>query len=143
MSRSGYVDDCGDYIYLYRATVQRSIRGKRGQKFLQELARAMDQMPDKKLIAEELIDEQGAMCTIGVVCKARNIDVEGVDVHDPDTVGQLVNISRAMAAEIEYENDELGPQNETPEQRWVRMRKWVSDNLKQATPTEEAFGKDW
>lgn len=132
MSRSGYSDD-GDNLNLYRGTVERAIKGKRGQTFLRELAEAMDEMPIKRLIANELISSGGEMCTIGVVCKARGLDVKGVDVEDPNHVGQLVNISMSMAAEIEYENDEriqYDNMSETPEQRWARMRKWVTENLK-------------
>lgn len=136
MSRSGYSDDC-DYLDLYRATVDRSLAGKRGQFFLRELAGAMDAMSEKRLIENELISEQGEMCTIGVICKKREIDVSRIDVGDPERVGKLVNISRSMAAEIEYENDESGPTNETPEQRWVRMRKWVDDNLIEPQQSEE------
>lgn len=133
MSRSGYSDDC-DYMDLYRATVERSIKGKRGQAFLLELAEAMDEMPEKRLIADELVTDSGQVCAIGVVCKARGIDVTGVDIHDPDRVGQLVGISRSMAAEIEYENDERPYRDETPEERWTRMRRWVDENLKPEVP---------
>lgn len=129
MSRSGYSEE-GDYLFLYRATVERAIQGKRGQTFLRELAKALDEMPEKRLIANKLISKNGEMCTIGVVCNARNIDVSDVDVEDSERVGQLVNIAQAMAAEIEYENDENGPHNETAEQRWTRMRGWVTENLK-------------
>lgn len=129
MSRSGYCDDGdGDYLNLYRATVDRAIAGKRGQIFLKELAVAMDAMPEKRLITDELITETGEMCTIGVLCKAKGLDVSKVNVYDSDKVGALVNISRSMAAEIEYENDERF-HCETPEQRWTRMRKWVENNL--------------
>lgn len=132
MSRSGYSDEYGDdnYLHLYRGMVERTLRGKRSQAFLKELAKAMDEMSEKKLIANKLISEEGQMCTIGVVCKARGIDVSEVDVEDADKVGSLVNIARSIAAEIEYENDEGGRYNETPEQRWVRMRSWVTENLK-------------
>ncbi len=130
MSRSGYVDDFyGPEANLYRASVDRAIQGKRGQSFLQELAAAMDAMPDKRLIHSELISEPGEMCTIGVVCKKRGLDVSGVDVEDPERVGSLVGIARSMAAEIEYENDDCGRHDETPEQRWIRMRKWVESSL--------------
>lgn len=132
MSRSGYCED-GDFddnsLYLYRATVDRSLAGKRGQTFLKELARAMDAMPEKKLIRSELVTETGEVCTIGVVCKARGLDVSKVDEYCPEEVGKLVGIARSMAAEIEYENDDCGPDSETPEQRWTRMRKWVEDNI--------------
>ena len=128
MSRSGYTDDC-ENLELYRATVERAIKGKRGQAFLRELAAAMDAMPDKVLIAQDLIDEAGDVCAIGSVCKARGLDVRGVDPECPSTVGRLVGISRSMAAEIEYLNDEDGPGGETPEQRWTRIRKWVDRHL--------------
>lgn len=129
MSRSGYSDE-GDYLELYRYTVERSITGKRGQAFLRELAKGMDEMTEKRLIADELVTATGEVCAIGVVCKARGLNTADVDFHDADAVGKLVGISRAMAAEIEYENDEAR-QDETPEKRWVRMRKWVDNNLEQ------------
>lgn len=128
MSRSGYSDDC-DYMNLYRATVDRAINGKRGQAFLRELAQAMDAMPEKRLIAEELVTDSGEVCAIGVVCKARGIDTAGVDFYNAYRVGQLVGISSSMAAEIEYKNDESGPHDQTPEERWIRMRKWVDEQI--------------
>lgn len=131
MSRSGYIDDFDDpnLINLYRGTVFRACKGKRGRAFLTELAKAMDAMPEKRLIENELINEQGECCTIGVVCKSRGIDVSGIDVDDSELVGANVGIARSMAAEIEYLNDEDGPVDETPEQRWVRMRNWVETCL--------------
>lgn len=138
MSRSGYHDDCdSNYLYLYRAVVERTINGKRGQSFLRELASVMDAMPEKRLISSELIMENGEMCTIGTVCKSRGLDMHGVDVEDAESVGRLVGISRSMAAEIEYENDETGPVNETPEQRWERMRKWVEKSLRPPRQAKE------
>lgn len=128
MSRSGYSDD-GDYLNLYRATVDRAINGKRGQAFLRELAKSMDEMPDKRLIANELVTEAGEVCAIGVICKARGINTAEVDFYDADEVGKLVGISRSMAAEIEYENDERVSREETPEKRWARMRKWVDEQI--------------
>lgn len=134
MSRSGYSDDGdGNYLYLYRSVVDRAINGKRGQAFLQELAAAMDAMPEKRLIANELVTADGQVCAIGVVCKSRGIDVRDVDLEDADKVGSLVGIARSMAAEIEYENDERC-HNETPEERWTRMREWVSDNIAKTQP---------
>lgn len=138
MSRSGYTDD-GDYINLYRAAVERAINGKRGQSFLQEMAKAMDEMPEKRLIASELIAESGEVCAIGSVCKARGLDVSKVDCYDADEVCSLVGISRAMASEIAFENDERR-RDETPEQRWVRMRKWITENLMTA-PRGEGVGE--
>lgn len=135
MSRSGYSDDCDDHwqSIMWSGAVKSAIRGKRGQAFLRELADAMDAMPDKSLIEDELINKEGHCCTIGVVCKARGISVEGVDVYDAGAVGKLVGIARSMAAEIEYYNDEWGSHNQTPQERWKRMRKWVDEHIKVAS----------
>jgi len=130
MSRSGYSSDCqGAELNLYRAAVDSAMRGKRGQEFLRDLAIAMDDMDDQVLIHGELIDEAGACCTIGVVCKARGLDVDEVDVEEPAAVGRLVGIARSMAAELEFMNDEAGKVNETPAERWTRMREWVRGQI--------------
>lgn len=132
MSRSGYHDDGDDTLALgrWRAQVASAIRGRRGQSFLKELAAAMDAMPEKILITGELINPEGDCCAIGVVCKARGLDVRQVDEHAPDEVGRFVDIAHQLAAEIAYENDEYGLRNETPEQRWARMRAWVSEQIR-------------
>lgn len=130
MSRSGYSEEC-EFLELYRANVDRAIRGKRGQAFLREMAAAMDAMPEKILIAEELINADGQCCAIGTVCKARGLDVSKVYDDDPGSVAKAVGISQAMAAEIAFENDdELYNYNESsPESRWIRMREWIDTNL--------------
>jgi len=128
MSRSGYSYDC-ENLELYRAAVDRAIHGKRGQAFLRELVMVLDEMPEKILISEELINESGQCCAIGAVCKARSLDVSKIDYWDPDSVARSIGVARSMAAEIEYENDEGSYKVETPQDRWARMRKWASDNL--------------
>ncbi len=131
MSRSGYSDDC-ENINLYRGTVERSICGKRGQIFLKGLARALDEIPAKRLISGKLITDTGEVCTIGAYCKTQNILTKETDPHDSKAVGSLVNISWQMAAEIEFLNDDdFGIYSETPEQRWIRMREWVDENITQ------------
>lgn len=128
MSRSGYSDDY-EHMNLYRATVDRAIKGKRGQAFLQDLAKAMDEMPVKRLISNELVTEEGEVCAIGAVCKKRGLDAN-IDFEDRDQVARLVGIAPCLAAEIEFENDEAYPAyKETPEEKWTRMRKWVDDQL--------------
>jgi len=127
MSRSGYSDDC-DNLELYRATVDRALHGKRGQAFLKELAAAMDAMPEKILIAGELINEHGECCAIGAVCKARAIDVSKIWYDEPDNVAKAIGVARSMAAEIAYMNDEW-TNDATPHERWKRMRRWVEENI--------------
>ncbi len=134
MSRSGYSDDYdSNYANLYRGIVDRAFKGKRGYAFLVELAKAMDETPkeNQRLIAHDLVRKDGEVCAIGVVCKARGLDVSKVDIEDAESVGKAVGISRSMAAEIEYMNDEFGRTNETPEERWIRMRKWIQECIDQ------------
>ena len=130
MSRSGYDDDIDDPLVLgrWRAQVRSSIRGKRGQAFLRELAAAMDAMPERVLIADELINQAGDCCAIGVVCKTRGIDVSKIDYDEPIEVADAVGITDQMVREIEYENDE-GAWRETDEHRWQRMRRWVASQI--------------
>lgn len=131
MSRSGYVDDyddagCGN---LWRANVDRAIGGKRGQKFLREMADALDAMPMKELVKDNIVQDSEHVCAIGSVAIARQLDVSQLDVEDAGAVAKTFGIARALACEIAYENDEVGVYNETPADRWARMRKWVSDHL--------------
>jgi hypothetical protein len=129
MNRSGYSEEFDPFkAGRWQLAVERAIRGKRGQAFLRELAKAMDEMPEKVLIADELIDNDGYCCAIGVVCQARGVDVSTVDYEDARSVAKAVGIARAMAAEIEFEND-FDCRRETPEQRWKRMRLWVDKHL--------------
>lgn len=134
MSRSGYQSDWdggGSHPELYRNAVDNAIGGKRGQKFLRELAVEMDSMEAKELIAGALVTEDGECCAMGVICKARKILVDGIDETDSDYVADLLGIAPSMAKEIAYENDEFNyTSKETPSQRWVRMRKWVADHLR-------------
>ncbi len=130
MSRSGYSEDIADVLAAGRwsARVNNAIRSRRGRAFLTELAAAMDAMPVKELIADELIDDEGSCCAIGVVCKARGVSVNGVNVEDSAQVASLVDIAEPLAAEIEFQNDEVvcyWDRNETPAERWCRMRRWV------------------
>lgn len=130
MSRSGYREDC-EYLALYRGTVERIIGGRKGQAFLRELAAALDAMPVKELIAEELINAQGQCCTLGAVAVARSLDVQRLDYEDPPSVGKALGIAWQLAAEIAYENDEALRRRESPPERWVRMRQWVGENIRE------------
>lgn len=126
MSRSGYSEDC-DNLALWRGAVVSSIRGKRGQQLLRDLAEAMDAMPVKELIANEL-QAEGGYCALGVVGAKRGIDMKDIDPHESEVVSNTFNISSALAKEIAFVNDDdFGYQQETPAERWARVRKWVAD----------------
>jgi len=132
MSRSGYSDSCeGWELIMWRGAVARAIRGKRGQSFLKEVLAALDALPEKKLIESELVHD-GQCCTLGAVALKRGIDVSKVDAYDYERVADVFDIARALAQEIEYENDEGTYRAETPEERFVRMRQWVTSHIKEA-----------
>lgn len=143
MSRSGYTDDC-DNLAMWRGQVASAIRGKRGQKLLRDLAEAMDAMPEKVLIANALA-QGGAYCALGVVGAKRGVNMAEIDPEDPHQVSKAFDIAEQMAQEIAYINDEIGDDYqkvdgkwlyvpETPAARWIRVRKWVSEQLRKPSP---------
>jgi hypothetical protein len=142
MSRSGFSDDYEEEfpgeVELASARVARSIAGKRGQAFLQRLLAEMDKMPVKALHAE-LFAEGDKVCALGVVAKARGVDMSTWDPEDDDTpiyAGEALNIATPMAREIIWLNDECSPRNETPSTRFDRVRTWVISNLAPPAPAE-------
>jgi len=143
MSRSGYSEDGDDNwsLICWRGAVNSALRGKRGQAFLRELGEALDAMPVKRLVAEEL-QADGEFCTLGVIGQARGLDLATIDPDDSELVASSFGIAEAMAREIVWENDEhpgvydaqCGWRRESPEERWSRMRNWVDSQIVKVTP---------
>ncbi len=132
MSRSGYSEDLDDWdLIRWRGQVASAIRGKRGQTFLSDLMKALDELPEKLLIAGELQDGEGDVCAIGALGKARGLDMSNLDPEDYDAVATVFGIAHQLAQEVVYTNDEDGQYGETPQQRYARMRKWVASLLKE------------
>lgn len=154
MSRSGYTDDDDDGRRgLWRGAVASSLRGKRGQAALHDLAQAMDTMPVKALAAESLVNASGELCTLGVLGQSRGMDVSQFDPDDWAAVAKAFGLSQAMVREIVYLNDErytpyewerievFGPirhyndrapwqrvdHDDPGARRWQYMRKWVAE----------------
>jgi hypothetical protein len=128
MSRSGYSDDCDGWALIrWRGAVASAIRGKRGQAFLNEMLAALDAMPYRELIAENLEMPDGSVCAIGAVGKCRGVDMSEIDPEDRDAVAAVFGIPPALAAEIMYENDEC--LYWAPEHRWQYMRSWVASQI--------------
>lgn len=138
MSRSGYVDDCEQWdLIRWRGAVAKVIRSKRGQAFLLEMWRAMQALPEKKLIADAL-EQDGAVCAIGSVGKARGVDMSGIDPEDYDAIAATFGIQSKLAQEIMFMNDEAWWQAD-PEARFLNMKKWIEDNL---LPVDEQFVRE-
>jgi len=62
-------EDFGGQFELWQANCRRSLQGKAGQSALQELEAALLAMPDKRLIANKLIDAEGDVCSLGALAK--------------------------------------------------------------------------
>jgi hypothetical protein len=144
MSRSGYSDD-NENVAMWRGMVASATRGKRGQQFFKELLAALDAMPEKRLIADQLEEgPAGEVCAIGALGRAKGVDMRAMDPEDAAPVAAAFNIAECLAQEVVYMNDEYQryywdpyergkPQQrheETPEQRWTRMREWVVKQIR-------------
>ncbi len=146
MSRSGYVDD---YNPLWRGIIYSATRGKRGQRFFRELVTALDAMPEKRLVANELEDEEtGAVCALGCLARAKGAPLDPDDTYDHEKLGKTFDIAEQLAQEVMYENDDgfhaYPRREETPEERWTRVRAWAAkqirlreDELLDATDVED------
>lgn len=137
---------------MWRGMVASATRGKRGQSFFRDLLAALDAMPEKRLITDQLQESPtGEVCAIGALGKARGIDMTGMDPECPEQVAPAFNIAECLAQEVVYMNDEHsqyiyvelpGPpptpwrqhdhlrHDITPEERWQHMRDWVSKQIR-------------
>lgn len=115
---------------MWRGAVKRAIQGKRGQAFLAEMLAALDALPQKRLIEERLI-EGGEVCAIGSVGLKRGLDMSGLDVENHDQLAKAFGIAPALVQEIEFINDDdfRCSSQESPEQRFARVRAWVARHL--------------
>lgn len=136
MGRSGYSEDC-ENLQLWRGAVKRAIRGKRGSAFLKDLIAALDAMPERKLIAHELIQD-GEVCAIGSVGLVRGIDMTKLNVEDPDQLAKAFGIAPALVQEIEFMNDDdfcvWRSHPDDPAKRWQHMRDWAERMINGGDP---------
>lgn len=153
MSRSGYSDDYDDDPLAtgrWRAQVASSIRGKRGQKFLRDLIEALDALPEKELIANELADESGCVCALGALGRKRSVDLATVDTEDYDQLGNLFDIAHQLAQEVMYENDEAVDEYRWdyvticgPMRRYEHHQKSVRIPIANAAQRRWQYMRDW
>lgn len=130
MSRHNYSDDIDQWALIkWRGQVASAIKGKRGQRLLLDLIAALDAMPEKALIAEELVNTEGDVCALGAVGVKRGITMDHLDPEVPEDVAEAFDIAEQLAREITYVNDEGGRYDETPQQRWERVRAWAVSHV--------------
>jgi hypothetical protein len=133
MSRHNYSEDSDDQwgLIRWRGQVASAIRGKRGQKLLREMLTALDAMPVKELVADEL-QADGQYCALGVVGKARGIDMTSVDPEDSCVVAGLFDVAEPLVREITFINDWDFYHSSNPNAtRFHDVRRWVVQNLKE------------
>lgn len=132
MSRSGYCDDYdGEWALIrWRGAVASAIRGKHGQAFLREMLAALDALPAPRLIKDDLENDRGGVCAIGAVGRARGTPMAELDPEDSIAIGKAFGIARALAAEIEFINDEASAWEESDETRFIRVRQWILAQIK-------------
>ena len=134
MSRSGYTDD-GDHwdMIRWRGAVTAAIKGRRGQAFLRELAAALDALPEKKLIADDL-EREGQVCALGAIGRERGLPLSEIDPWDREKLAEAFGVAKALALEIEDVNDHvcryhtLAGEHEDAA-RWRIVREWVAEQI--------------
>lgn len=132
MSRSGYTDE-GDDIGLWRANIARATYGKRGQVFFRSLLAALDAMPEKRLVSGDLETEDGEVCALGALRRAKALPLDdAIADSDWDELGKAFAVAPMLCQEVMFENDQDFSYNAdaTPEARWERMRGWVAEQIR-------------
>jgi hypothetical protein len=129
MSRSDYTDNLDHWdLVRWRGAVVAATRGVRGQTLLRDLLAALDSLPEKRLIRNELVTSSGEVCALGALARVRELPVFDIDPDDYEAVAEVFGVAPALVREIEAENDCW---DKSPENRWARMRAWVSAQIKQ------------
>ena len=90
---------------MRRGRVTNATRGKRGQAMLRDLLAALDAMPEKVLIAHELVAD-GQVCAIGSLGRVMGIDMATMEVGDYDAIAKALDVAAPLVQEIERANDE-------------------------------------
>lgn len=151
MSRVVYNEDEPSAPYEFQEqAIRNAINGRRGQAALRLLIRALDAMPQRRIIDDWLIKD-GDVCTVGAMVLQQCIEAgasrEGAlgylmgeqdrlnreaswDWTDIVTLAnEQLDIARFMGFEIVELTDEWTKRS-TPEQRWQYVRDWAVKNLK-------------
>lgn len=132
MGRAGYDLECGmdadeQWQWVrWRGAVKSAIRGRKGQAFLKEMLAALEALPDKHLIDDEMEDSYGSVCALGAVGQQRKINLDRIDPYDYSSVAGAFGIPESLAREIMYLNDF----DDTPFRRWFDMKNWLQQQIK-------------
>lgn len=137
--------------YLFQKSVENAIKGKSGQALLREIEAALLELPEKKLLGSGVC-EGGEVCMLGAVAVARAMKAgktraqamvtlelgaqqwgQGDDENDKTFkfLRRALGIKQeCLAWQLVFENDECYVPS--PEERYVRMLKWVQEKIVRA-----------
>ena len=130
---------------FWAQAVANATKGKRGQAFLRELRKALLAMPDKRLIAGDMITPTGEVCALGqfAVYKGKAAELrqsfifqnEGEEYTEEEDLSESANwvayrfnVPTCLAFDVAYANDEEF-HYDTPEARWRLMLQWIDARL--------------
>lgn len=151
--RIGYSEDeqFPGQFGLWQANCARQLLGKKGQTALKELEAALLALPSKRLIADQLVSENGDVCAIGALALHKGATTAQLAEEDDEAmedVGESFGLPRLVAWKVvEYNDVDLesysirapGPNqyghsyhpgyslvvSVTPEERYEYMLNWV------------------
>jgi len=149
-------------LELFRANVDRAIKGKRGQKVLRELREALLALPEKKLVQNALcvahLDDDdnwvpGGFCAVGALSRFRRLKAgeplekivealrqdpeEGDYEYETVAEGRRLGIVECLAFELAYVNDDGLDQwrkEITDEERYARYLAWLDEHIVAGSP---------
>lgn len=142
-----YDEEFANQGELWSANVQRHLKGAKGQAVLRELRDVLLALPEKKLINGRLADEQGCVCTVGALAAHRGVSLQeladlvkpdprwgDIDSYDAEIrtldLGHRIGLKEVMSVTLAARNDDWrAPMNETDEERYERVLKWVESAL--------------
>ena len=143
-------EDYNNQALLWEANLERSLKGRKGQAALRELEAALLALPDKRLIANQTVDDGGSVCAIAALAQHRGYKGDLSLPKEPDydkddfeywdeyeyqeaveaamlKIAADLGVPRMVASAIIYENDDT--YISTPEQRYTKMLRWTQRHL--------------
>lgn len=140
---------------LQERALENCIKGKKGQKYLREMERALLAMPVKRLI-QSAFCEKGEVCAVGSVAVQHLVDagksredalkeleaeylkwIEDDDDEQSEAyefTRDYVDAANTLAWQIVYQNDYRD--HNSPEDRYARVLQWVQSRIiREGVPT--------
>ena len=136
-----YQNDCDFDPWMegqQAGALRSAIRGNRGQRFLRDLVAGLDALPEPKLSAGALEDEEtGCCCAFGAVRRYRGADAVPLyfdpreEDLDPPHFAEPFDVAKALAWEVVEANEGWSTSNceATMRQRWAHVRAWATRHL--------------